>query len=89
MDGNDTLDGLTWSQAIQDIQTALDLCIAGDEVWVKEGTIMVTTSIKVDIGVTLFGSFIGSEDNPSSRDYKHITVLDGGNVTNQIVLLSD
>ena len=80
--------GSSWIDAFTDLQTALDVAVAGDEVWVAEGFYLPTTGIDrnkrftLASNVRLYGGFSGSETNLTERDpYAHPTVL-SGNVGN-------
>ena len=43
--GNDTNDGLKWSTAFENLQAAIDVAIAGDEIWISAGTYYPTKKI--------------------------------------------
>ncbi len=76
--------GATWADAFTNLHDALALALAGDEIWVAEGTYYTTTTndrdahFELSSGVRLYGSFAGTELNIEERDYAtHPTVLDG------------
>ena len=76
--------GLSWADALIDLQTALQSAQAGDEVWVAEGTYLPTattqrdTAFQLRSGAKLYGGFAGTETSPDQRDWQaHPTVLSG------------
>ena len=76
-------DGTSWDDAYQTIQEAIDdpATVAGEEIWVKEGTYTLTTQIDVDKSVSIYGGFIGTEPSgfdPAERDWEtNVTTVDG------------
>lgn len=77
-------DGTTWIDAFSDLQSALSEAIAGDSIWVAEGTYRPTASTDRTIsfvipnGVGLFGGFNGSELDISERHIRRNgTILSG------------
>lgn len=76
--------GASWTDAFTDLHSALATAVAGDEVWVAEGTYLPDTngdrSARFEIlsGVRLYGGFAATELDLSERDWQgHPTVLDG------------
>lgn len=76
--------GLSWPDAFTDLQQALQIAQAGDEVWVAQGTYRPTdganrnTAFEPKSGVQLYGGFAGSETGVDARDWAaHPTVLSG------------
>jgi len=93
--GADT--GDSWADAFTDLQSALQMALYGDEVWVAEGVYKpivpvdlqnVTdpernTPFRILDGVRLFGGFIGVESARNQRDWiLHETILSGDLVGN-------
>lgn len=74
--GAGTFDGSSWANAypVTSLQIAIDASSAGDEVWVAAGTYFTTTTTNRNIsfsmrnGVTIYGSFAGTETLLSQRD---------------------
>ena len=73
--GAGSLDGSSWANAFPgtSLQTAIDAANVGDEVWVSAGTYYTTTTTNRNIsfgmrnGVTIYGSFTGTETLLSER----------------------
>ncbi|MFK7749975.1 MAG: T9SS type A sorting domain-containing protein [Kordia sp.] len=73
--GSGTFDGTSWANAFPgtSLQTAINASIIGDEVWVAAGTYYTTTTTNRSIsfsmrnGVTIYGSFVGTEMLLSER----------------------
>jgi hypothetical protein len=76
-------DGTTWADAFPDVQAALGVAGAGDEIWVAEGIYTpsegdATSSFVMKSGVSLYGGFEGTELSRVERDWRaHVTVLSG------------
>ncbi len=69
-------DGSTWADAFQGpdgLQAALAAAVAGDEIYVAEGTYLPTStgsrtvSFRLKSGVEVYGSFLGGESSPAER----------------------
>jgi hypothetical protein len=76
--------GLSWSDAIGDLQQALKIAKAGDQIWVASGKYLPTTctnrtiSFNIPDGVELYGGFVGHEVDVDARDWKaNRTILSG------------
>ena len=83
-------DGLAWSTAYNNLQTALSAASNGDVLWVAEGSYTIVgdedTSYEIPSGVALYGGFDGTESNLADRNWEtNLTILDGLNTTNSIV----
>ncbi len=73
--GAGTLDGTSWANALPgtSLQAAIDASSVNDEVWVASGTYYTTTTTNRTIsfgmrnGVTIYGSFLGTETLLSQR----------------------
>jgi len=78
-------DGSSWQDAFADLQDALTVAQAGDEIWVAAGAYKPdggtgerTMSFVVPSGVQLYGGFVGTEQFLSKRDWvAHETILSG------------
>ncbi len=79
-------DGSSWSEAFDDIQTAINaatglynVCFAPlDQIWVKEDVYHLSSQIQVNKIVTILGGFDGTETESSQRDWENNpTVIDG------------
>ncbi len=72
-----TGDGTSWSQAMGDLQAAIDASAVGDQIWVAAGTYAPTSLIKsnkpnskafiLKDGVSLYGGFAGTETSLTDR----------------------
>lgn len=87
--GSDSNDGLSWVTPIKNLQTAIDLAVSGDQIWVAQGTYYPdegtgqtnddrTSSFVLKSGVEIYGGFIGINNVLDPRDFrKHPTILSG------------
>lgn len=76
--------GHSWVDAYTDLQPALAVAKAGDEIWVAAGTYKPTAgtdrakSFVMVAGVGLYGGFAGTETAREERDWQaHATILSG------------
>jgi predicted outer membrane repeat protein len=76
--------GMSWTDAYTDLQSALSVASSGDEIWVAAGTYKPTTgtdrTISFDLrnGVAVYGGFAGTETLRSQRNFEmNGTVLSG------------
>ena len=85
-DATGAANGSSWADAFPDLQFALAVAEAGDEVWVAEGTYRPDESEPVDrdasfvlvSGTRLYGGFDGTETTRDERDPEmNVTVLSG------------
>jgi len=71
-------DGTSWDDAFTSIQSALDISVGGDQVWVATGTYYPSYDYGLDIGergkhfrmiegVKIYGGFAGTEDSINQR----------------------
>jgi len=77
-------DGKAWVTAFRDLRDGLNAAVAGDEVWVAEGTYVPSSSMNVFSSFTprndvvVLGGFSGIENESNQRDWqKHATILSG------------
>ncbi len=82
-------DGLTWTSAYTNLQDALAVALAGDEIWVAKGVYYpdegrgqtnddVTASFALKNGVEIYGGFAATETARSQRQPRvNVTVLSG------------
>lgn len=77
-------DGQTWETAVPDLQTALGMASAHDEIWVAEGMYTpgppgdATSSFVMMDDVALLGGFSGIEITQHERNPEtHVTILSG------------
>lgn len=82
--GNNT--GLTWPDAYRDLQTALAIAEAGDEIWVAGGDYKPTTvadrqaTFEVPPGVAVYGGFAGTETSLAERDWTTFPTFLNGDI---------
>ena len=82
-DDNAGGDGLSWESAFGDLQDALAVATAGDEIWVAAGVYTPsdtdsTASFVLAPGVALYGGFSGTESDRAQRDWAtNVTILSG------------
>src|SRR6185503_13781750 len=77
--------GVSWAQAFEDLQCALDVAAPGDDIWIAGGTYRPGThrlgSYPLVDGVDIFGGFAGTETDPAQRPAfdpaSPLTVLSG------------
>ena len=79
-------DGSSWGNAFRDLQNALSIASATDQIWVAKGTYYPTSTSDRTIsfimknGVSIYGGFLGlsSETLITQRDWKNnVTILSG------------
>jgi hypothetical protein len=80
------VDGLSWATAYTSPAAALaGSPIAGDEVWVKQGTYVSATTLSWKTGINFYGGFVGNESLRSERSTDaSLTILEGNN-TNRVL----
>ena len=66
---------MNWVDACGDLQTALDLAVPGDEIWVAEGSYRPDRgtgdrkgTFQLLSGVAIYGGFAGTETSRDQRD---------------------
>ncbi len=77
-------DGSSWEAAMGDLQQALKVAVAGDQIWVAAGKYLPTknadrnASFKIADGIELYGGFAGFESDLDERNWKvNLTILSG------------
>ena len=82
--------GLNWANAFPNLQQALAVAHAGDEIWVAKGVYYPTTTTDRSIsfvlkqGVGLYGGFAGTEASLLQRDFIQNETLLSGNIGNPL-----
>ena len=90
-------DGTSWSQAHGDLSTALQQAVAGDEIWVAQGTYYPSSasnpsaSFLFKDGVKMYGGFSGTESSLADRadTTGQTTILSGAlssSIQSQVIL---
>lgn len=76
--------GTNWSNAYQDLQSALTAATSGKDIWVAAGTYKPTTgadrtaTFTLKNGVNIYGGFSGVETTQAQRNFStNLTILDG------------
>src|SRR5690349_18322956 len=98
--GSGTNDGSSWANAFQGsngLQAALALAVAGDQIWVAQGSYEPTAGATRSIyfllrnGAAIYGAFAGTEIALEERDWAApVTVLTGDlNAPDQSAVTSD
>lgn len=81
-EGASTAVGTSW-EASTTLQQALDVAVAGDQVWVKQGSYLPTTTnnraatFTLPAGVKIFGGFTGFEQTIAERPFDAKSTLSG------------
>ncbi len=72
-------DGSSWSNAFNSLSSALAVSSTGDEIWVARGVYKPShEGFNIPSGVSLYGGFIGTENDKNERDLStNTTTLDG------------
>ncbi len=76
-------DGITWTTAYPDIQSAVDAAPINAQVWVAEGTYrsVESTVLNLRAAVLVYGGFAGTEVYRDQRDWNaHKCIIDGEDV---------
>ncbi len=83
-------DGSSWAEAYTDITEAMDAAKTGDEVWLKRGSYVATSTdpvLTMKDDVDVYGGFSGTESAATERqEPMPVTILDGDQKSNQVVL---
>lgn len=83
-------DGRTWTTAFNTIQGALTQAVSGDEIWVKNGTYLLTTQLAINTAIFVRGGFAGSESHPSHRaGDNYATSIDGNGTVRCLFIAGD
>lgn len=74
----------SWKDASSDLNAVLFAAVAGDEIWVAEGTYLPTLTnnrniaFVINSGIKVYGGFEGNETNRTQRNHKkNVTILSG------------
>ena len=82
--GNDMNSGTSWGSAFKTIQGAVAVGVSDAEVWVKQGTYTLTSSVSlapINSNLAFYGGFAGTETLRSQRSTDaSLTIVDGQNV---------
>ncbi len=74
--------GTSWSGSpYPDIQSAVDAATDGDEIWVEQGTYVLTNTVAINKSLAIYGGFDGAESTREERDWTgQPTIVDGNDV---------
>jgi hypothetical protein len=73
-------DGSSWSAAFKSLGEAIAAAADGDQIWVKQGTYLLTQTLTWKGGVNVYGGFAGTETEAATRSTDAtLTILDGQN----------
>ncbi|WP_417364527.1 right-handed parallel beta-helix repeat-containing protein [Galbibacter sp.] len=73
---NGVSDGSTWAKA-SNIKDAIAYADSGDELWLRQGTYIITETLEVDFSLKLYGGYSGVGNNRDPENYQ--SILNGGN----------
>ncbi|MEO1434142.1 MAG: choice-of-anchor Q domain-containing protein [Bacteroidota bacterium] len=88
-DAGGSNNGSSWANAYTDLQSALSVAVAGDQIWVAEGTYLPVScspcltadrllSFNLPPDVALYGGFDGTESSLNQRDFTtNFSILSG------------
>ncbi len=85
-DASGLQEGTSWTNAYTDLQDALVVVTANDEIWVANGTYKPTDDFNRDIsffipsGVEIYGGFVGGETHLEQRDWINNPTILSGNI---------
>lgn len=94
--------GTSWTNAFTSLQSALDVAVAGDQIWVAAGTYVPSKdpfgnasptdsrdkTFFLKNGVSIYGGFLGTETALNQRTSGNETILSGFGVASYHVVLS-
>ena len=72
-------DGTSWIDAYNDISDAISVSANGNEIWVAEGTYVLSSTLTIDDEIDLYGGFVGNETERDQRDRENNQVIVDGN----------
>ncbi|MFN6943458.1 MAG: right-handed parallel beta-helix repeat-containing protein [Cytophagaceae bacterium] len=81
-DQTNTPDGISWSTAFTDLQSAINFADEGDQIWIKSGSYSPgterTATYEITKAIKIYGGFAGTEVSPEERNLElNKTLLDG------------
>ncbi|WP_342329917.1 putative Ig domain-containing protein [Pedobacter sp. FW305-3-2-15-E-R2A2] len=72
-------DGSDWANAFTDLQSAIALATAGDEIWVAKGNYspgpLAASSFTLKEGLRIYGGFSGTEENLAARNLESVNTI--------------
>lgn len=81
--------GTSWADAKKTVQEAITDSVNGDEVWVRQGTYTLASTVSIAKEVKVYGGFAGTETSREQRQWwARSTVLDGQNARTCVVVNS-
>ncbi len=85
--------GTSWADAYNNLEDALNNASLGDEIWVAQGTYVLTSStseFNIPNGVAVYGGFSGSEALLTQRNWQsNATILDGDDLAFTVVFFGN
>ena len=68
VNGDDTNEGTSWQNAVETIQAGIDISADNDEIWVRQGEYLLSSTIVVDRSIVLYGGFPSGMASPGWTD---------------------
>ncbi|HTZ18440.1 MAG TPA: right-handed parallel beta-helix repeat-containing protein, partial [Dissulfurispiraceae bacterium] len=70
--------GTSWAQAFKTISAAISAASNGDEIWVKQGTNVIGSTVNLSKNISIYGGFAGTETLRNQRNWNtNVTTVDG------------
>ena len=84
LDASGSNDGTSWANAYNDLESAINNAVEGNEIWISEGTYLapstatsLNTFFLIDKNIGIFGGFNGTETSLNERNVEmHQVIID-------------